>query len=307
MMKRWMIYTLVLLVFTCLLLSTGYTQTESKFKPLHIIVFGAHPDDCELQAGGMAIRWASLGHKVKFVSVTNGDIGNAEMAGGPLAMRRTAEVKAIAKEWGIETEVLDIHDGELMPTLENRRTIVRLIREWQADIVIGPRPNDYHPDHRYTGVLMQDAAYMVTVKFFLPSVPYLMDNPTFLYTTDSFQKPNPFSPDVIASIDSVIDKKIKGLWNLESQIESAWATGNFEKIIPVPKEPQEREKRFQSFKERMQGRYANIADKYRKLLVETYGEEKGKQSKYAEAFELCEYGNQPSKEELQQMFMVNQK
>ena len=46
--------------------------------PLRIIVFGAHPDDCELEAGGTAARWAKLGHKVKFVSVTNGDIGHFE-------------------------------------------------------------------------------------------------------------------------------------------------------------------------------------------------------------------------------------
>jgi len=140
---------------------------------LRIIVFGAHPDDCEIKASGVAAMWAAQGHHVKFVSATNGDIGHAEMAGGELAKRRTAEVKAAAKVLGIETEVLDIHDGELMPTLENRKKFVRLIREWKADIVMGPRPNDYHPDHRYTGILMQDAAYMVTVKFFCPDVPQL--------------------------------------------------------------------------------------------------------------------------------------
>ena len=112
-------------------------------KPLRVIVFGAHPDDCELSAGGTAARWVKLGNKVKFVSVTNGDIGHHQMAGAILARRRTAEVKHCAEILGIETEVLDIHDGELMPTLENRRTITRKIREWQADVVISPRPNDF--------------------------------------------------------------------------------------------------------------------------------------------------------------------
>ena len=107
-------------------------------QPLRIIVFGAHPDDCELDAGGTAARWAKLGHKVKFVSVTNGDIGHHEMAGAILARRRTAEVQKCAEILGITTEVLDIHDGELMPTLENRRTITRKIREWKADVVISP-------------------------------------------------------------------------------------------------------------------------------------------------------------------------
>src|SRR5947207_2125562 len=125
---------------------------------LRIICFGAHPDDCELQAGGMAALWAGKGHHVKFVSVTNGDIGHWREAGGPPARRRRAEVGRAARILGVTTQVLDIHDGELLPTLENRRTITRLIREWKADIVMSHRPNDYHPDHRYTGVLVQDAA-----------------------------------------------------------------------------------------------------------------------------------------------------
>src|SRR5712691_3411116 len=157
---------------------------------LRIICFGAHPDDCELQAGGVAALWAAKGHHVKLVSVTNGDVGHWREAGGPLARRRTAEVEAAAKILGITTEVLDIHDGELLPTLENRRTLTRLIREWKADLVFGPRPNDYHPDHRYTGVLVQDAAYMVTVPHFCPDVPYLKENPIFLYYPDHFEKPN---------------------------------------------------------------------------------------------------------------------
>src|SRR5688500_1757004 len=128
---------------------------------LRIICFGAHPDDCDLQAGGVAALWAAQGHHVKFVSVTNGDIGHWRMAGGPLAQRRTAEVNRAAKILGIDTEVLDIHDGELLPDLETRRKITRLIRDWNADLVFTHRPHDYHPDHRNVGVVVQDAAYMV--------------------------------------------------------------------------------------------------------------------------------------------------
>src|SRR5215471_21189919 len=127
---------------------------------LRIICFGAHPDDCELQAGGVAAMWAARGHKVKLVSVTNGDIGHWREAGGPLARRRKAEAEHADQILGVTSEVLDVHDGELLPTLDNRRTITRLIREWKADIVMSHRPNDYHPDHRYTGVLVQDSAYM---------------------------------------------------------------------------------------------------------------------------------------------------
>ena len=175
------------------------------------------PDDCEIRAGGVATLWAAQGHHVKFVSVTNGDIGHWREAGGPLARRRTAEVEQAAKILGITTEVLDNHDGELLPTLENRRSITRLIREWKADIVMSHRPNDYHPDHRYSGILVQDAAYMVTVPFFCPDTPILTNNPIFLFYPDSFQKPNPFQPDIIVDIGSVIEKKLNALGTLESQ------------------------------------------------------------------------------------------
>ena len=161
---------------------------------LGIIVFGAHPDDCEIRAGGTAILWEKAGDDVKFVSMTNGDIGHWKMAGGPLAMRRNREVQAAAKVLGVTTQVLDIHDGELMPTLENRKIMIRLIRQWNADIVIAHRPNDYHPDHRYTGVLMQDSAYMVAVPFLCPDTPPLKKNPVFLYSYDRFKTPNPFRP-----------------------------------------------------------------------------------------------------------------
>ena len=133
---------------------------------LRIIIFGAHPDDAEYRGAGVAMKWARMGHHVKLVSATNGDIGHWQMAGGPLALRRSKEVMEVGRRLGVTTEVLDIHDGEIMPTLENRRIITRLIRQWNADIVIANRPNDYHPDHRYTSILVQDSAYMVTVPFF---------------------------------------------------------------------------------------------------------------------------------------------
>jgi len=269
---------------------------------LRIIVFGAHPDDCELKAGGTAALWAAQGHHVKFVSVTNGDIGHAEMAGGSLAKRRTAEVKKAAEILGIETEVLDHHDGELMPTLENRKQFVRLIREWRADVVMGHRPNDYHPDHRYTGILMQDAAFMVTVRFYCPDVPQLARNPVFLYLADNFQKPNPFKPDVVVATDSVFAKKMEAIWTLESQIESLWATGNFEEVVPIPKDPEGRKQRQQQIQQRIARRDSRVAEKFREKLVDLYGKEQGKAVVYAEAFELCEYGRQPTEEELKKLF-----
>jgi LmbE family N-acetylglucosaminyl deacetylase len=262
---------------------------------LRIICFGAHPDDCELQAGGTAALWAAKGHAVKFVSVTNGDIGHWKEKGRALASRRKLEVENAAKILGITVAVLDNHDGELLPTLENRRKITRLIRDWKADIVISHRPNDYHPDHRYTGVLVQDAAYMVVVPNVTPDTPPLRKNPVFLYYEDGFQRPQPFRPDVAISIDDVFSKKIDALDAHQSQFYEwlPWVDGRLEE---VPKDPAERKKWLAS----QRGRPVSPA--IRATLEKWYGKEKAAQVRYAEAFEVCEYGRQPKEEDLRKLF-----
>jgi LmbE family N-acetylglucosaminyl deacetylase len=266
---------------------------------LRIIAFGAHPDDCEIKAGGVAAMWAAQGHHVKFVSTTNGDIGHWKEAGGPLAKRRTEEVQKAANIFGIETEVLDIHDGELMPTLENRKTIVRLIREWKADIVLSHRTNDYHPDHRYTGVLVQDAAFMVICPFICPDVPHLTTNPVFLYFSDRFEKPNPFEPSLVVAIDDVIEKKLDAMAVIESQFVEGGVSGH-EGLIP--KNEKERAAAHRRVRERFRSRFEATANKYRAKLIEAYGKRKGKQVRCAEAFEVCEYGRRPSAAELKKLF-----
>jgi LmbE family N-acetylglucosaminyl deacetylase len=194
--------------------------------------------------------------------------------------------------------VLDIHDGELMPTLENRRTITRKIREWKADVVIGPRPNDYHPDHRYTGILLQDAAFMVIVPSFCPDVPSLRKNPVFLYTEDSFKKPNPFVPDVVVPIDPVFERKVDAIDRLGSQFYE-WNPWLFGYLDQVPKEDGGRREWLRA---RLAKQYGATADRFRGKLVEALGEEAGKAVKTAEAFEVCEYGTQPSKADLKRIF-----
>ena len=268
-------------------------------EPLRIICFGAHPDDCELQVGGTAALWASKGHKVKLVSLTNGDIGHWKEAGGPLAKRRFEEVQKAAKILGVTTDVLDIHDGELMPTVENRRTVTRLIREWKADLVIAHRPNDYHPDHRYAGVLVQDAAYMVTVPFFCPDVPYLTNNPVFMYYPDRFQKPNVFEPAVVVDITPVIEKKLDALDAMPSQFYEGGANGH-----PglMPTEPDAQKKRRADVRNGFARRYQGIADRFRGQLGDLYGPDRAQEVKYAEAFELCEYGRQPDRKEFRRLF-----
>ncbi len=288
---------LLVFVLLCgLLVPSAFAQDEAGV--LRIIAFGAHPDDCEIKASGVARMWAEQGHKVKFVSVTNGDIGHHELSGGPLARRRDAEVQECARLLGIETEVLDNHDGELMPTLENRKTIARLIREWQADIVLAPRANDYHPDHRYTAILVQDASFMVTVPNFTPTTPRVTKNPVFLYYSDRFQKPYPFEPTIIVGIDAFSAPKYACMAALRSQFSewNAWLDG-YDVEVPVDEAG-----RVAYITSKFQEWDARVADTYRDLLVDYYGEERGRAFRYAEAFELSEYGSQPDREELKRLF-----
>ena len=267
---------------------------------LRIIAFGAHPDDCEVYAGGTACLWSDLGHHVKFVSATNGDIGHWQMAGGPLAQRRTAEVQEAARIMGNAVQVLDIHDGEIEPTLENRRTFTRLIRHWNADVVISHRPNDYHPDHRYTGILVQDAAYMVTVPFFCPDVPAIKKNPVFLYASDGFQKPNPFRPDIVVSIDSVIERKMDAMAKLVSQFIEGGCGGSTSDLPRDQADLKARQEQLHTGWLRQQ--HVGIANQYRDKLIELYGEEAGRKVRHAEAFEICEYGRRPTQDELRTLF-----
>jgi LmbE family N-acetylglucosaminyl deacetylase len=305
---RWLVTGLGCAV-ALVLLWPGTTDSQPRPDPkpatppddgkLRIICFGAHPDDCELKASGVALLWAGKGHHVKFVSVTNGDIGHWRDAGGPLARRRKSEVEQAARVLGIATEVLDIHDGELLPTLDNRRAITRLIREWKADIVMSHRPNDYHPDHRYTGVLVQDSAYMVAVPNFCPDVPPLKSNPVFFFYPDSFQKPNPFQPDVVVSVDSVIEKKLDALDTLESQFYEGGALGSAELM---PADPQKQAERRRKVRSDHAGRDQANARRFRDKLAEWYGKDAADKVRHAEAFEVCEYGRRPDKKELARLF-----
>jgi LmbE family N-acetylglucosaminyl deacetylase len=243
--------------------------------------------------------WAAQGHHVKFVSVTNGDIGHWKEAGGPLAARRLKEVREASKILGTHVDVMDVHDGELMPTLENRRAIIRLIREWKADLVLSPRPWDYHPDHRNTSLLVQDAAFMVTVPFISPDVPHLKTNPVFMYYTDRFQKPYPSQADVVVSIDSVIEKKLDALAVMESQFLEGGALGH-EGLMP--KSPAHREHRIKEVRNVQAARYRAIAERFRAETEKWYAKDKAAAVKFAEAFEVCEYGRKPTREDLARLF-----
>jgi LmbE family N-acetylglucosaminyl deacetylase len=281
------ILTLALLFF--------FSAVIAQNDQVRIIFIGAHPDDCDSEGGGTAVLFANMGHAVKFVSVTNGDAGHQNMGGGALAKIRRAEAMEAGKRLGVEYVVLDNHDGALEPTLEVRLDIIREIRQWDADVVVAPRPNDYHPDHRYTGILVQDAAYMVGVPNVAADTPPLAKNPVFLYSQDFFQKPNPFTPDITVDISGVYQQKIFGLAAHESQFFDwlPWI-GGYADQVPTGE------------KERLawlaKTRAVPITPDVRTSLEKWYGKDAATLATQVEAFEICEYGRQPSDAEIRQLF-----
>jgi LmbE family N-acetylglucosaminyl deacetylase len=284
------LFTVVLLILI------HFSQAFPQEEKINLIVFGAHPDDCDGRAGGTAIEFAKRGHNVLFVSVTNGDAGHFNKGGEPLANIRKLEAQEAGKRFGVQYLVLDNHDGRLMPTLEVRDQVIRLIRQWNADIVMVHRPNDYHPDHRYTSMLVQDAAYMVIVPNIVPDTPPLKKNPVFLYTEDRFAKPQPFSPDIVIDISDSWDQKMYAMSAHVSQFFEwlPWTSGTLGQV------PQGEAARLEWLK-KVRGP-GQINDEKRQALIKWYGAEKGKKAEIAESFEICEYGRRPSTEEIKKLF-----
>ncbi len=278
-----------------LLMQCQWVIAQTIKEKSRIIVIGAHPDDCDNEAGATAALLASMGHAVKFVAVTNGDAGHQTMKGKELAARRYIETQEVAKRLGITYDVLDNHDGALLPTLEVRLQIIKKIREWNADVVIAPRPNDYHPDHRYTGVLVQDAAYMVEVPNVAPDAPALRKTPVFLYAQDHFQRPNPFRPDIVIDVTTTFDKKISAFDAHVSQFYEwmPWI-GRYEKDVPTGKV-----ERLQWLKKTYDH---PMKENIREAMAKWYGAKRAADAKYAEAFEICEYGAQPNETEIRRLF-----
>lgn len=285
----------LLLLAPVLFPAADLAAQEKQDYRLNIVVIGAHPDDPE-KVGGTAWNWIQQGHHVVLVSLTNGNAGHHLLEAGELARVRREEARRAGEVIGATYLVMDINDGELMPSLENRQKVIRIIREHKADVVITHRPYDYHPDHRYTGTLVLDAAYMVTVPTIVPEVPHLERNPVILYMSDRFTQPLPFRPDVCVDIDNAIERKMDMYHQHTSQMYE-WLPYNQGILDQVPES--ETERRAWLGQWRMAG---SGAGPYREKLIELYGYEKGIKINYAECFQDSEYGTRLTKDNLQHYF-----
>ncbi|MSR30664.1 MAG: PIG-L family deacetylase [Gemmataceae bacterium] len=263
-----------------------------------ILAIGAHPDDVDIKVGGTTALWKQAGCEVLLISATDGSGGHHEQKGMELAKRRKAEAAAAGKVAGCEYRVLQFPDGGLVPNLENRLEIIRLIRNFKPELVLTHRPNDYHPDHRYTSQLVQDSAYMVTVPAICPETPHLRYNPVFGYFADDFQKPIPFQADVVVDIGSVFSTVMSMLHCHESQFYE-WLPYNQVFMELMPKECPDRKGWLEGI---MRKWLSPLADRFRSKVMETYGSKLGQGVQLIEAFEISEYGASLNEEKKARLF-----
>lgn len=267
-------------------------------RKLRIMVVGAHPDDCDIHAGGVAVKYAQLGHEVLFLSMTNGSAGHQVMGGATLAKTRYGEAQAVARTAGIRYDMFDYDDAHLEVTLEVRKQLVRKIREFAPDIIITNRPNDYHPDHRATGQLVMDASYMIMVPNFCKLTPPLRYNPIILYAEDRFTFPAPFKPQIAVDVTDVIDAKLAMLNCHVSQMYDwlRWIDHTLDEV------PEGEEERFQWLTEHYLPMYEAGARKNEAVVAARYGEERAKACKAAEVFEISEYGGRLPLDKIDEYF-----
>jgi len=253
--------------------------------PLRLLILGAHPDDAEYHAGGLASIYRAAGHVVKMISATDGQSGHFRISGRELSDIRRAEAQRSAAIIGATYDVWSHPDGRLLPSLELREQIIRELRTFAPDLVLTHRLNDYHPDHRAVGQAVQDASYMVTVPPVCPDTPILRRDPVVGYLPDLFTRPVPLRADVVVDITNRMDTIVQMLAQHASQFFE-WIPYNERQLEAVPADPSAR---LRWLGEWFAGKIAPRAEKNRFGLIQQYGNDPGSHTKFCEFFEISEY------------------
>lgn len=285
---------------------------------MRVMMIGAHPDDVELKAAGLARKLLKAGHEVRFLVLCNGCKGHHILTCEQTRKARAAEAANVCKYLELTGYDIweDMDDCTLEATLENRRRLIRDIRAFAPDLVISHRPNDYHADHRAAGQLVQDASYMLIVPHDVPEAPAMRKMPVIAYFEDHFSSPSPFRPDVLVDIGEEMDAKIGAMTCSPSQfLEWLPYSDGEEDLVPSQEaarmdflrrglKPGLTDEEALSLPNHYHAvKSAKTAARFRAELISRYGEAGGR-IRFAEAFEICEYGAQPTPEEIQAMFLL---
>lgn len=288
---------------------------RERMTSMKILMIGAHQDDNEFRCGGLASKYVKMGYDVRFLSLCNGCGGHHIMTPEETTQRRAGESAKVAELLGVTYHVWDIDDCNIVPDLATRKRLIRYIREYCPDMIISHRPNDYHADHRAVGQLVQDASYLLTVPHECPEAPAMRFMPVILYNEDSFKYP-PFSGDIVIDLDDEVDTKLKIADLNESQVYE-WLPYTYGTLDEVPEDKAARfewlkgmnitesttdEEILTSTSKGWAVTFAKTAARFRKELIQKYGKERGSKIRYAEAYEICEYGEPLTEEMRKKLF-----
>lgn len=269
---------------------------------MKILMIGAHQDDNEFRCGGLAHKYVKMGYEVRFLSLCNGCGGHHIMSPEETTKRRAEESAKVGEFLGIRYDIWDIDDCNIVADLKTRKRMIRYIREFSPDLIITHRTNDYMPDHRAAGQLVQDASYLLIVPHECADVPAMRKMPVIMYNEDDFSNPV-FKGDIVLDMDDEIDTKLQiANFNVSQVYEWLPYSNCYED--EVPETPEERfewlkgmnitadttDEEVMAASRGYAVRFAKTAARFRNELIERYGQERGSKIRYAEAFEIGEYG-----------------
>lgn len=262
-----------------------------------LLILGAHPDDAEFHAGGIASIYRAMGRELKMVSVTDGGAGHHTRGSTELVRLRREEAATAGRVIGAVYETWDFPDGALQASLEVRHRIIREIRQFKPDLVLTHRPNDYHPDHRAVGQCVQDASYLVKVPLIVPDVPALKKDPVVAYMPDLFTKPQRMQPEVILNIAEQIDTIVSMLACHASQVFE-WLAYEQGILESLPADEAGRMAWLKAwYTNYIRPRVSHFSDEVSKAFGDA-----GQALEFIEAFEISEYALRPDAALLLQLF-----
>ena len=269
---------------------------------MKVLMIGAHQDDNEFRCGGLAHKLVKKGHEVTFLSMCNGCGGHHIMTPEETSAKRAKESAKVAELLGITYDIWsDMDDCTLVADLETRRRLIRYIRNISPDLIVAHRPNDYHADHRVSGQLVMDASYVLVVPHECPDSPAMREMPVIMYNEDNFRDPD-FRGDIVVDIDDEVETKLKIADINDSQVYE-WLPYTFGETVPEDKNERFEWLKGMDLSKKYSDKevlalprgyavdFAKTAARFRKELIKTYGKKKGSKIRFAEAYQVCEYGS----------------
>lgn len=268
--------------------------------PLRLLILGAHPDDAEYHAGGLATRYRQAGHVVKMVSCSDGSGGHHRYDRDRLATIRKQEAATAGAVIGAEYVTWEFRDGEVVADLKLRGKIIREIRAFKPDLVLTHRPNDYHPDHRAVGQAVQDASYLVTVPLVEPNAPIMPKDPVVAYMVDLFTKPTPLDPQVVLDVSGELETILDMMACHKSQFFE-WLPFNARILHEVPAAEPERRNWLRNW---YLDKVAPRRERFLPQLAKAVGAQQAGKATVVEAYEISEYAGQMDERQRKRLFLL---